>query len=110
MNKPNFVFTRYLYEKEEVKLSLLFAILKRKEEASFWAYELYYSGFKDELKDLFWSIYYDFFATLNPAFKIYLLKQLKEPFKEDKIVAQLVENFKTRPFNLDVFMLRHQVK
>jgi len=110
MNQSNFVFTRYLYEKEEVKLSLLFAILKRKEEAAFWAYELYYSGFKDELKDLFWSIYYDFFATLNPAFNIYLLKQLKEPIKDDKIVAQLVENFKIRPFNLDVFMLRHQVK
>jgi len=110
MNQPNFVFTRYLYEKEEVKLSLLFAILKRKEEAAFWAYELYYSGFKDELNDLFWSIYYDFFATLNPAFSIYLLKQLKEPIKDEKIVAQLVEDFKIRPFNLDVFMLRHQVK
>jgi hypothetical protein len=110
MNKSNFVFTRYLYEKEEVKLSLLFSILKRKEDATFWAYELYYSGFKDELKDLFWQIYYDFFASLNPAFNIYLLKQLKEPIKDDKIVAQLVENFKIRPFNLDVFMLRHCVK
>ena len=110
MNKSNFVFTRYLYEKEEVKLSLLFSILKRKEDATFWAYELYYSGFKDELKDLFWQIYYDFFATLNPAFNIYLLKQLKEPLRDDKIVAQLVENFKIRPFNLDVFMLRHHVK
>ena len=110
MNKSNFVFTRYLYEKEEVKLSLLFSILKRKEDAAFWAYELYYSGFKDELTTLFWQIYYDFFATLNPAFNIYLLKQLKEPIKDDKIVAQLVENFKIRPFNLDVFMLRHHVK
>jgi hypothetical protein len=110
MNKSNFVFTRYLYEKEEVKLSLLFSILKRKEDATFWAYELYYSGFKDELNDLFWQIYYDFFATLNPAFNIYLLKQLKEPIRDDKIVAQLVENFKIRPFNLDVFMLRHHVK
>ena len=110
MNKSNFAFTRYLYEKEEVKLSLLFSILKRKEDATFWAYELYYSGFKDELKDLFWQIYYDFFAILNPAFNIYLLKQLKEPINDEKIVAQLVENFKIRPFNLDVFMLRHYVK
>lgn len=105
-----FVFTRYLYEKEEVKISLLIAILKRKEEANFWAYELYYSGFKEELKHLLWSIYYDFFATLNPAFNIYILKQFKEPTWDSKIVAQLVENFMIRPFNLDVFMLRHQVK
>lgn len=110
MNNSIFVFTRYLYEKEEVKLSLLFSILKRKDEAVFWAYELYYSGFKDELINLFWQIYYDFFASLNPAFNIYLLKQLKEPIMDDKIVAQIVENFKIRPFNLDVFMLRHYVK
>jgi hypothetical protein len=110
MNKSNFAFTRYLYEKEEVKLSLLFSILKRKEDATFWAYELYYSGFKDELTTLLWKIYYDFFASLNPAFNIYLLKQLKEPINDDKIVAQIVENFKIRPFNLDVFMLRHHVK
>jgi hypothetical protein len=106
-----FVFTRYLYEKDEVKLSLLISILKRKDDAVFWAYELYYSGFKEELKTLLWTIYYDFFATLNPAFNIYLLKQFKEKWeKEDKIVAQLVENFMTRPFNLDVFMIRNQVK
>lgn len=109
-SQNNFVFTRYLYEKEEVKLSLLLAILNRKEEAAFWAYELYHSGFKDELKTLFWTIYYDFFASVNPGFSIYLIKQLKEPIKDDKIVAQLVEDFKIRPFNLDVFMLRHQVK
>lgn len=103
----NFIFTRYLYEKDEVKLSLLMSILKRKKDAVFWANELYYSGFKDELKTFLWTIYYDFFATLNPAFNIYLLKQFKE---NGDNFAQLVENFMIRPFNLDVFMLRHQVK
>ena len=39
--EPNFVFTRYLYEKDEVKLALLIALLNKKEEAIFWAYELY---------------------------------------------------------------------
>lgn len=103
----NFIFTRYLYEKDEVKLSLLMSILNKKNDAVFWANELYYSGFKDELKTLLWNIYYDFFATLNPAFNIYLLKQFKE---NDDNFAHLVENFIIRPFNLDVFMLRHQVK
>jgi hypothetical protein len=103
----NFIFTRYLYEKDEVKLSLLMSILNKKNDAVFWANELYYSGFKDELKTFLWNIYYDFFATLNPAFNIYLLKQFKE---NDDNFAHLVENFMIRPFNLDVFMLRHQVK
>ena len=45
--------TRYLYNKENVEFSLLCAIRERKrEEALFWAYELYYSGFKDEVSAL----------------------------------------------------------
>ena len=69
-----FQFTRYLYEKEEVKLSLILCILNKKEEAIFWAYELYYSGFKSDLINLFWTIYYDFYYTSNPSFEKYLLK------------------------------------
>ena len=69
-------FTRYLYEKDEVKLSLLLCILNKKEEAIFWAYELYYSGFKTELVNLFWTMYYDFYYTSNPSFEKYLLKKL----------------------------------
>ena len=43
-------FTRYLYEKDEVKLALILSILNKKEErAEFWAYELYYSGFEQEI-------------------------------------------------------------
>ena len=43
-NKMNYdlQFTRYLYEKDEVKLSLIISILNKKEEAIFWAYELFY--------------------------------------------------------------------
>ena len=37
----NLVFTRYLYLKDEVKLSLLVSILNKSDDAIFWAYELY---------------------------------------------------------------------
>ena len=71
-------FTRYLYEKDEVKLALILSILNKKEEnAEFWAYELYHSGFKLELIDLFWSLYYDFYYTQNPSFEKYLQTKLK---------------------------------
>ena len=70
-------FTRYLYEKSEVKLALTLCILNKKDEAVFWAYELYYSGFKTELTELFWTIYYDFYYTLNPSFeKLFLSRHL----------------------------------
>jgi len=69
------VFTQYLYIKEEVRIALLVSILNKSNDAIFWAYELYHSGFKYELLNLIWKIYYDFFATLNPAYEAYLLKK-----------------------------------
>jgi hypothetical protein len=46
-------FTRYLYNKDHVEYSLLTALRENKrEEALFWAYELYYSGFTTEVSTL----------------------------------------------------------
>ena len=59
----NFIFTRYLYEKQEVGYSLLHALLQKKEEeAIFWARELYDSGFEEELYEFLWVIFQDFYA------------------------------------------------
>lgn len=107
-------FTRYLYEKDEVKLSLIVCVLnKKEEEAVFWAYELYYSGFKLELIDLFWSLYYDFYYTLNPSFEKYLQTKLKNHLELDahseNYISMIVNNFMIRPHNMDVFMLKQIV-
>jgi hypothetical protein len=107
--KSDIVFTRYLYLKDEVELSLVLAILnKDNREALFWAYELYYSGFKKILFDLFWKIYYDFFASQNPSFEPYLIKKQKAYYSndDDKIVAMIIENMTIRDLNVDTFMLR----
>jgi len=106
------VFTQYLYIKEEVRLALLVSILNKSDDAIFWAYELYNSGFKFELLNLIWKIYYDFFATLNPAYEAYLLKKHKELAMdtnktEECIVSSIIQDLLFRPFNSDVFMLRN---
>ena len=106
------VFTRYLYIKEEVRIALLVSILNKSDDAIFWAYELYYSGFKDEFFNLIWKIYYDFFATLNPAFEIYLFKKHKELLNtnddsQDKFVSSIIQTLLFRPFNTDMFLLRN---
>ncbi len=106
------VFTRYLYIKEEVRLALLIAILNKSDDAIFWAYELYHSGFKYELINLIWKIYYDFFATLNPAYEAYLLKKHKELVTDtnktqDRTISSIIQDLLFRPFNSDVFMLRN---
>jgi hypothetical protein len=104
------VFTRYLYVKEEVRISLLVSILNKSNDAVFWAYELYYSGFKYELLNLIWKIYYDFFATLNPAYEAYFLKKHKELLDENHnecIISSIIQDLLFHPFNTDVFMLRN---
>ena len=108
-----FQFTRYLYEKEEVKLSLILCILNKKEEAVFWAYELYYSGFKSDLINLFWTMYYDFYYTSNPSFEKYLLKKLNTNLNFEANcengLAMIVNNFMIRPHSMDIFMLKQIV-
>lgn len=106
------VFTQYLYIKEEVRIALLVSILNKSDDAIFWAYELYHSGFKHELLNLIWKIYYDFFATLNPAYEAYLLKKYKELINDntesqEHIISEIIQNLLFRPFNSDVFMLRN---
>jgi len=104
------VFTRYLYIKDEVKIALLISLLNKSDAALFWAYELFYSGFQIELLGLLFKIYYDFFATLNPTFELYLNKKktiyFQEIEKREKIIASIVNNLLIRDFNTDVFMMR----
>jgi hypothetical protein len=104
------IFTRYLYIKDEVEISLASSILGKKDEAIFWAYELYYSGYETETFDLLWKIYYYFFASLNPCFETYFLKKHKEWLSRkggelDYYVSAIVNNLIIRPFNIDVFLI-----
>lgn len=101
------VFTRYLYIKDEVKIALLISILNKNDDAIFWAYELYHSGFKVELLNFIWKIYYEFFATLNPSFEAYLLNKTPDlALNDDKLVSAIIQDLIIRPFNTDVFFLR----
>jgi hypothetical protein len=112
--ESDLIFTRYLYLKDEVRLSLLVSILNKSDDSIFWGYELFYSGFKNEFFELIWKIYYDFFATLNPSFESYLKKKHKEwILKENnsqgdaKIVSSIIQDLLFRPFNTDIFNLRN---
>jgi len=104
----SFQFTRYLYEVEEVKLSLIMGLMNKKEYVLFWAYELFYSGYKNDLIALLWSVYYDFYAVLNPSFEKYLLTKMKINLDE-KNLASVIHNFIIRPSTIDVFMLRQLI-
>ena len=64
-------FTRYLYNYDEVILSGLECLLKHTniEECYFWFYEIYSSGYVDEIWNILWKIYYDFYAEKNGLFE-----------------------------------------
>ena len=107
------IYTRYLYIKDEVRVALLVSILNKSDDAIFWGYELYYSGFQIEFFELIVKIYYDFFATLNPSFEQYLLQKKKyftcstEPPDNDGLVSELIQDLLFRPFNTDIFLIRN---
>jgi hypothetical protein len=97
-------FTRYLYAVDEVRAALTVAILDKADDAAlFWAYELFHSDY--DLTKFFWKLYYDFYATLNPAFEKYLNTKFKLRLTEPKLVATIVCNFVIRPHNMDIFLL-----
>jgi len=109
----NFVFTRYLYEKEEVEIALVLSLLYKKEdEALFWVFELFYSGFEQELWYLLWNIFIEFYASSNSGFETYLIKKFQEFRKSScekervRILGLTIQNFLIRPFNMDVFLLK----
>lgn len=103
------ILTNLLYLKDEVEFALLISLLNKNESAIFWAYEIYYSGFNEELFNLLEKIYYYFFATLNPKFKNFLTRKISEwnEHKDIQVINAIVSNLLIRPFNLDIFMLVH---
>jgi hypothetical protein len=111
MNQNKVIFTRYLYLKDEVEIALLTSLLNKNEDAIFWAFELYFSGFENDLFELFWKIYFEFYASINPTFEAYLT-QKNNTFisssneEKQKIVANITNNLLIRKYTIDVFMLR----
>lgn len=109
--KSNLALTRYLYICNDVYHALLLSILNKSDDAIFWAYELYYSGYYKGLFDFIWKIYYDFFATLNPSFEQYLIKKQTQYYStsnssRDIIVSTIIQDLLIRDFNTDIFTIR----
>ena len=103
------VFTRYLYSKEEVYHSLLIALLEKQlDEALYWTYEIYFSGFEEELWLYIKSVYEQFYQLSNvPALGTCLedlyQKWLDEP-SENRMFGSMIKNLITRPYNVVLFM------
>ena len=90
------IFTRYLYNSDEVILSGLECLLKhtKLEECYFWFYEIYSSGYVDETWNILWKIYYDFYAEKNGHFER-KMKQYYRGWKNNKSFKQIMNVLRT---------------
>jgi hypothetical protein len=87
------ILTRYLYVKQLVEASLQEAILKREYEQSvFWAYELYFSGFEQEVLDNLEIIYETIFKENHPKLGLYISKKSRELKDKPELIATIVKN------------------
>jgi hypothetical protein len=98
----NIIFTRYLYLKTGVLNSLENSILKNQYlESLFWAYEIYFSGFENEIFTFIFTIIERYFKEY-PKLTNFLKKKWKE-WEKDKaedILGTIIKNICLRNYQL----------
>ena len=104
----NIMLTRYLYSKIDVKQSLLLALLEHNhDEALFWGYELYYSGFKHDVFIYLSNIYDFIYSTINPSLRV-PFRMLVDDWKNDNTLecnlGTIIMTLSCRDYDLKIFM------
>ena len=90
--------TRYLYDKAKVEETLYHAILKRDyHQSAFWAYELYFSGFEEEVREQLNQIYHTRFEKNHPKLGLYFRKKQAELKGKPELIATLLKNLMKNP-------------
>ncbi len=104
------IFTRYLYNADEVVLTLLECLLKHNdlEECYYWAYEYYKSGYQEQTWKLMYKIYYDFYMLKNPKLegKINDKYQKWKETHDIKFVLWIIKNLFRLESCYTIFLLR----
>lgn len=103
------IFTRYLYSKEDVIRSLFIALLnKETDEALFWAYEIYYSGFQEEIMEIVIRIFHEIYDKCNSSqFCEFVLNQYSKWLEnqgDDTILGTIVWNLSKNTYDLTRFI------
>lgn len=97
------IFTRYLYFKEEVEDSLIYSILdKFQDESFFWAYELYFSGFQYEVFSVLDEMYLKFFREKISNTKSTYLNDLINKWEDDHNKHYILGDIINVLLNLDI--------
>lgn len=106
------IFTRYLYVKNDVIWSLFYSISwKNIDESLFWAYELYYSGFQDEVFAFLQFVYDECYSSKNASIVRKRLQKIYEDWKEapnnDWLLATYLVNILYREHDILAFIKKY---
>jgi hypothetical protein len=100
------ILTRYLYIRDDALASLLLSILdKKRDEALFWAYELYHSGFQEWVAEFLYTVYRQNFWSLNPSLDKYMLKCLTYSLQDITSIGNMVVNMTSPVRKFDISYL-----
>jgi hypothetical protein len=107
-------FTRYLYQMLEVKQSLFLALIDHNpEEALYWLYELYYSGFEKEVYDYVLLIYEMLYKHLHPSLHAAILAKYQNWLENgsnpetDADIGSIIYTLALRSYCLVDFMRKY---
>ena len=97
------VLTRYLYIRDDALASLLLSVLeKKRDEALFWAYELYHSGFQEWVANFLYTVYRQNFWPLNPTLNDYMLYWSNENITDITSIGNMVVNMTSPARKFDI--------
>jgi hypothetical protein len=103
------ILTRYIYDKDNLQYSIFLALLnKDREQAKFWVYELYYSGFKTETFHLLWELYYKLYYISYPNMEKFMKVQTllwMSNKLDDCIVGSIAESLAIRDPCIDTYFI-----
>jgi hypothetical protein len=109
--EPKHTLTRYLYSKPEVYQSLIVSLLEHQpQESLYWAYEVYFSGFEEDIVDYVRLLYHEIYETQNKKLLTFVDKTADawyENKSQHHLLGSLVYTLAIRPYNLDDFMTKY---
>lgn len=104
------ILTRYLYNYVEVRQSLFISFLNHDiEESLYWAYELYYSGYKNIFIEFLIDIYLILYKLDNPEMEQLFMKQLDilRIDNDELLFGNIIATLATRQYNLQKFCKKY---
>lgn len=108
MVSETFKLTRFLYNLQEVKLSLISSILNKRNiiECYYWFSEL--CACEIDMCDIIWEIYFDYYALLNPKLEYCIIKKIDEWKKTNELgdLLYIIKNMQISKHDWRVFLLR----